>query len=97
MQKKLEDYKKNITRYESEPETKEGKKELLVIAKAHEKHRDLALQRDPWFDYAESLIQIAIVLTSVGIVLGSIFFIWVSLGIGGLGILLGLNGFFLII
>lgn len=97
LQKKLEDYKKNIARYESEPETKEGKKELLLIAKTHEKHRDLALQKDPWFDYAESLIQIAIVLTSVGIVLGSILFIWVSLGIGGLGILLGLNGFFLII
>lgn len=47
LQKKLGDYQKNIARYESEPETKEGKKELLAIAKAHEKHRDLALQKDP--------------------------------------------------
>lgn len=54
-------------------------------------------KRTPWFDYAESLIQIAIVLTSVGIVLGSMVFIWASLGLGGFGILLGLNGFFLVV
>lgn len=96
LQKKLEDYRKNITRYESEPETKEGKKELLVIAKAHEKHRDIALRMDPWFDYAESLLQIAIVLTSVGIVMGSLAFIWASLGLGSIGLILGLNGFFLL-
>jgi len=32
------------SRYESEPETKEGKKELLARAKAHEASRDHALR-----------------------------------------------------
>jgi len=48
--KKIEEYQKTITRYESEPETKEGKKELLVKAKGHEAIRDHALLQDPWFD-----------------------------------------------
>ena len=48
--KKLEAYRKNVERYESEPETGEGKKELMARAKHHEQERDLALKRDPWFD-----------------------------------------------
>ena len=95
LQKKLGDYKKNIARYESEPDTNEGKKELLAIAKQHEIRRYIALRQDPWFDYSESLLQIAIVLTSVGMVMGSLTFFWGALGLGVLGIILGLNGFFL--
>ena len=94
-EKKIQDYKKNIARYESEPETQEGKKELLAIAKQHEATRDLALRQDPWFDYSQSLLQIAIVLTSVGLVMGSAAFFWTAAGLGLVGVVLGLNGFFL--
>jgi hypothetical protein len=94
-QKKIEDYKKTIDRYESEPETKEGKKELMVRAKEHEAIRDHAIRQDPWFDYAEGGLQIAIVLLSVSII-GSIPALYVSgLGLGLLGTLSSLNGFFL--
>ena len=68
MQKKLADYRATIDRYESDPQTNEGKKELLVRAKEHEELRDHALQQDPYFDYAEALLQIAIVLISVSII-----------------------------
>ena len=95
LEKKIQDYKKNIARYESEPETQEGKKELLAIAKQHEATRDLALRQDPWFDYSQSLLQIAIVLTSVGLVMGSAAFFWAAAGLGLVGVVLGLNGFFL--
>ena len=95
--KKIEEYQKTIARYESEPETKEGKKELLVEAKGHEAIRDHALLQDPWFDYAEGLLQIAIVLLSVSII-GSIPALFVVGGIVGfLGLLSTLNGFLLII
>ena len=95
--KKIEEYQKTITRYESEPETKEGKKELLVKAKGHEAIRDHALLQDPWFDYAEGLLQIAIVLLSVSII-GSIPALFLVGGIVGfLGLLSTLNGFLLII
>ena len=94
---KIEEYQKSIARYESEPETKEGKKELLVKAKDHEAIRDHALLQDPWFDYAEGLLQIAIVLLSVSII-GSIPALFLVGGIVGfLGLLATLNGFLLII
>lgn len=97
MEKKLADYKKNIERYESEPETGEGKKELMERAKEYEHERDHAMAQDPWFDYAEALLQIAIVLTSVAILTGVHALFWIPLGLGALGILSTLNGFLLLI
>lgn len=93
--KKIEDYKKTIERYESEPETREGKKELLAKAKAHEHERDHAMRQDPWFDYAEGMLQIAIVLLSVSIIGGVAVFYWVGSALGILGFFSMLNGFFL--
>lgn len=95
LEKKLDDYKKTITRYESEPETGEGKKELMAKAKAHENQRDHALRQDPWFDHAEALLQIAIVLTSVAILTGAQVLFWIPMALGALGTLFTLNGYFL--
>jgi hypothetical protein len=95
MQKKIDDYKKTIERYESEPETKEGKKELMVRAKEHEAIRDHAIRQDPWFDYAEGGLQIAIVLLSVSIIAALPVLYFAGLGLGLLGALSALNGFFL--
>ena len=92
----LEEYKKNIQRYESDPENKEGKKELLLIAKEHEMERDHAIHQDPWFDCAESILQIAIVILSVSI-LGSIpALVYVGSLLGIVGLLSTINGFLLI-
>jgi hypothetical protein len=97
MQKKIEAYRKNVARYESEPETQEGKKELLVRAKAMEQIRDHALKQDPYFDYAEVLLQIAIVLASVAIVSGISWLVFGSALLGVLGTLLMINGFLLLV
>ena len=97
MQKKIEDYKKTIERYESEPDTKEGKKELLMVAKEHEAVRNHAMRQDPWFDYAEGALQIAIVLLSVSIVAGLPLLFWAGTCLGALGALSAVNGFFLFI
>ena len=96
-EKKLADYQKNIARYESEPETGDGKKELMARAKELEHERDHALAQDPWFDYAEALLQIAIVLTSVAILTGVHALFWVPCGLGVLGILSTINGFLLLV
>jgi len=67
-----------------------------VRAKEHEKNRDHAMRQDPWFDYAEGMLQIAIVLLSVSI-LGSIPTLYaVGTLLGFLGTLSTLNGFFLL-
>ena len=76
-------------------ETKEGKKELLMVAKEHEAVRDHAMRQDPWFDYAEGALQIAIVLLSVSIVAGLPLLFWAGTCLGALSALSALNGFFL--
>ena len=94
---KIAAYKKNIERYESEPETGEGKKELLAKAKHEEELRDLYVRKDPWFDYGAGLLQIAIVLASVAIVINSGGLLSGSLVVGIFGVLSALNGFFLFV
>ena len=95
-EKKIEDYKKTVERYESEPDTKEGKKELMARAKEHEANRDHAMRQDPWFDYAEGMLQIAIVLLSVSIVASMPALYWAGAMLGGLGFFSTVNGYFLI-
>ncbi len=95
MEAKLAGYKKNVERYETEPETGEGKKELMAKAKHLEQERDLALRKDPWFDYAEGLLQLAIVLTSVAIISNRRAMFYASAVLGVLGSVCTLNGYFL--
>src|ERR1700754_5080543 len=94
---KAEAYRKTSARYETEPETNEGKKELIVRAKDHEAKRDQALKQDPYFDYAEALLQIAIVLISVSIIANLAWLAFFGGAIGLAGALLTINGFYLIV
>jgi hypothetical protein len=70
---------------------------LTPKAKELEHERNHALAQDPWFDYAEALLQIAIVLTSVAILTGVHALFWIPSGLGILGILSTINGFMLIV
>lgn len=97
IKKKIDAYRKTVARYESEPSTNEGKKELLARAKIFEEKRDHALRQDPYFDYAEVLLQIAIVLASVAIISGVAWLVLGSAILGGLGTLLMINGFLLLV
>ena len=97
LQRKLEDYRRTVARYDSEPATGEGKKELLAKAREYEQKRDRALKQDPYFDYAEALLQIAIVLISISIVASQRWLAWFGGALGAIGGLLMLNGFYLLI
>jgi hypothetical protein len=97
LQRKVEDYRKTIARYESEPDTQEGKKELLVRARAEEEKRDHALRQDPYFDYAEALLQIAIVLISIAIVAEQKWLSYIGGALGLIGGLLMVNGYLLLV
>lgn len=90
-------YRDTAARYESEPKKGEGKKELLVKAEAWGARRDHAAAQIPNFEYAEALLQIAIVLGSVAIVAASPALLGVSAVITACGILLTLNGFLLLV
>jgi hypothetical protein len=93
LKKKAEAYRKTIARYDSEPDTREGKKELIQRAKEYEAQRDHALKQDPYFDYAEALLQIAIVLISVAIIADLVWLAFFGGTIGLIGSLLMVNGY----
>ena len=82
-----------IDRYENEP--KEGKKDLMIKAKALEAERDDAKTRSPWIGYASTAYQLAIVLLSASILAVSMPLFWSSFAVAGLGLVLSLNGLFL--
>jgi hypothetical protein len=53
--------------------------------------------RDPYFDWSQALLQIAIVLASVYLIIGNLSLLGLSAGLGALGVLLMLNGFALLL
>jgi hypothetical protein len=65
--KKIRELAAKIERYESDPKTGECKKELMAKARQLEADRAVAKQRSPWYTYAGSLLQIAIVLLTASI------------------------------
>ena len=71
----------------------DGTDRLLAKAKALEVERDIALRKDPYFDWSQALLQIAIVLASVHLIIGNFLLLGLSGGLAGLGILLMLNGY----
>lgn len=72
------------------------KKEIEREAKKLEHERDVNRSKDPYFDYGEVLLQIAIVMASVSILSGSRPVYYFAIVSACLGTLLSLNGFFLI-
>jgi hypothetical protein len=86
--KKAEALKAKIDRYESDPATGEGKKELMAKARKLEDDRAVAKSRSPWYTFAGSLFQIAIVLLSASILAVNNRLYTASLYVGGAAILL---------
>jgi hypothetical protein len=74
-------------------EEKEGTKALSAKAKELEEERDVAMRRDPYFDWSQALLQIAIVLASVHLIIGNVMLLGLSGGLAGLGMVLMINGF----
>jgi hypothetical protein len=104
LEEKVRKYRDKAARYEDEPDPQdpdnplkgEGKKQLMARAKDWEAQREVAQKKDPNFDLAEALLQIAIVLGSVAILAMSRPVLGISIAVGALGFLLMLNGFFLL-
>ncbi|MEI5664799.1 DUF4337 domain-containing protein [Bosea sp. CCNWLW174] len=88
LQKRIDGWKATIARYESEPETNEGRKELIVRAKAAEAKRDISSARDDKYDIVSGLLQIAIVVSSAAIITGVALLAWTGVGLGALGLAL---------
>ena len=92
---KLKGYRTEADRLKRDPE--DGTDQLLIKAKTLEIERDVALRKDPYFDWSQAMLQIAIVLASVHLIIGNFPLLAMSGGLGALGILLMLNGFTLLV
>ena len=84
-----------IARYESDPTSGEGKKELLAKARAQEAARDEARLHSPWLSFSGMLFQLAIVLLSASILAANMRMYWGSIGVGALGLVLMSQGLWL--
>ena len=73
------------------------RRDIEKEARRLEHERDVASSRDPYFDYAEVLLQIAIVMATVSILSQSRAIFGVALIAAIFGSLLCLNGFFLLV
>jgi hypothetical protein len=91
-EKRIEDWKKTAARYDSEPETKEGRKELVARAKIAEQNHHRALAAYHWYELSSAALEIGIVLASAGIITGIAALPWISSGLGVVGIVLALIG-----
>lgn len=93
IQAKIDEYRALDTKLTSDKESNEGLDELFTKGKSLEAARDLALQRDPYFDYGQALLQIAIVLASVAIISGGNLLLIASAFVGALGVIATIGGF----
>lgn len=92
---KAEKLKAKIDRYESDPATGEGKKELMAKARALESERDAIKKTSPWLTFAGSSFQIAIVLLSASILAVAPALYTASIVVGVLAALLMSQGVWL--
>jgi hypothetical protein len=93
IRQKAEDYRKEADRWESDPKTRDGKKELKEKADAATAAREAAQERDENFELAAALVQIAVVLASSSILHASRPLVWISVLFAICGTLISLNGF----
>lgn len=92
--KQVEAWKKTAERYQSEPETSEGRKELMERAKQAEKKRDVAMAAYHNYELASAAVQIAIVLASAAIITGAMALVWIGVGLGVVGVVFCVIAFF---
>jgi len=92
--KQVKRWKDTAQRYQSEPETGEGRDQLAARAKDAEKKRDRSLAAYHQYEFASAAVQIAIVLASASIIAEIIALAWVGAALGVLGAIFCVIGFF---
>jgi len=92
VQKQIDAWNATAQRYDSEPQTGEGRKELIERAKEAEAERDHKLATYHLFELGSAASQLAIVLASAAIITGLMFLVYLAGCLGIIAIGLGLIG-----
>jgi hypothetical protein len=91
--KRISSWRDTTARYDSEPETGEGRKELMARAIAAEADRDRRLGAYHLFEFSSAAFQIAIVLASASVITAAVWLAMLAGGLGAVGIGFALLGF----
>jgi hypothetical protein len=94
VKKQVDAWRKTAQRYETEPETGEGRKELVARAKVKEADRERSLSAYHMFEYGSAALQLAIVMAGAAALTNVMALALVSGGLGLLGVAFGALGFF---
>jgi hypothetical protein len=94
MSKQIDAWKKTAARYDSEPETKEGRKELVERAKGAAEERDLSMAKYHHYELSSAAFQVGIVLASAAVITGMVGLAWFAGGLGLIGFALLMLGLF---
>ena len=89
-----ERWRQAAQRYETEPETGEGRKELAARAKVKEQQRDKSLSAYHMFEYASAAYQLAIVLAGAAALTSVVWLTVISCGLGIVGLGFTILAFF---
>jgi plasmid stabilization system protein ParE len=92
--KQIAKWRDTAQRYQSEPETGEGRDQLAARAKEAEKKRDTSMAAYHHYELASAAVQIAIVLASASIITAMVALVWLAAGLGVLGVVFCVIGFF---
>jgi hypothetical protein len=87
MEDRIARFRATAARMESEPDTKEGRRELMARAKEAEHHRDHAGHKHHKYELASGSFQIAIVLASAMIITGIAPLLWGAGTLGAVGLI----------
>ena len=92
--KQIEAWRATAARYESDPKTGEGRKELAERAREQEEERELALAKYHHYELASAAFQVGIVLASAAVITGIAALAWLGGALGVIGLVLTLLGLF---
>jgi hypothetical protein len=85
-EKQIDTWQKTAARYDSEPETQEGRRELAARAKQAEEKRDNALAKYHHYEIASAAFQIGIVLASAAVITGMMILSYLAIALGAVGL-----------
>lgn len=86
MTRQIDTWQRTAQRWDSEPETREGRKELAARAVAAEAKRDKKYKAYHDFEIASAAFQIGIVLASATVITGALALAWLAGGLGIVGL-----------
>ncbi len=84
--KQIEAWRQTAARYESDPQVRDGRKELREAAEELEHERDTAFARYHHYEVASATFQIGIVLASASVITGIMLLAWIAGGLGVVGL-----------